>query len=228
MRGASVPDKDRRLEVMVSRRNNAAWIGLVCLVGLVCSLGIVVLDVIFSYDGLVPIFGNVGPGRYLSITLAVITTPIQVGGVYLMDKKTGHKKEMEKYEGYFWMGLLVIAFAVDIGTNWMGLYETMVGVSGRVTELQYVILAGVGLFMSLSEYLVAGLIRVISSFQTQYKQSSAWLEQWEDSGGGAGPSMRPSRRPGNTPMSRRPPSRPSGRPAPRPVMADGPRGDLLL
>ena len=219
MRGASVPEKSRDLEVMVARRNNATWTLLICAVGLVCALVIVVLDVIFSYDGLVPIFGSVGPGRYLSMTLAVITTPLQVGGMYLVDKKTGQKGDMEKYESYFWLSLLVIAFAVDISTNWMGLYETMYLVSGQVTELQYVILAAVGIFMSLSEYLVAGLLRVLSAFQTQHKEASKWLEEREGGGSGMGRPRMPrpsSNRPGGTrpPMGR--PRQPS---MARPTMA---------
>jgi len=180
VRTDSVPKKDRAGETMTGRLW-AARIGIFLgALGMLVWIIIFVFDIYYSYEAFAPAVNNTA----MAFALAVMTTPLEWVGAYLMSCKEQRK---EIGQAKFWGGMAIVAaaYVVDIASNWLGMICDMTGFNGTGKELSFnfaalsglqtwiVLIVGTG--SAFVEHIIDMTVRMVAGHIRQMKDSHKWL-----------------------------------------------------
>ncbi len=221
--------EDKDLQSASKRRITAIWkIGWMG-AGIIAALVLLYFDILYSADGMIPIFGKSESAFYLCWALSIIMSPIEMATSSIMTDPD-QRAELGPDARAIGMTIGSLVFVADIVTNWLGLYLSAAA-DGIVTTLNYLVIFVVGGILAFVEYVIEFLVSLLSKEIANFKVANQEFQEWHEQHGQSSRShsrgnsprshSRPPggspRRPGGTPNMGRP-SRDDGfrdRPAPR-------------
>lgn len=178
MRTSGIPEPDRGLHVMTARRVTAMWkIGWM-IVGIVVALGLLYFDIYFSADGMIPVFGETDVSLYMCWFLSIIMSPIELAGTAIRSEKY-LKKELSGDAKTILFGIVIVVIVADVVTNWMGMWYNAIDAGVEIGVMYGLIIVLVGLGIAFIEYVIQAFVMVASKELANYKQATAWVQQWE-------------------------------------------------
>lgn len=218
----SVPQPDRAYQVYHSRRLRAMWKIFWMVLGIGCALVLLFLDIKYTADGLLPVFGHTETSLYLCWALSIIMSPLELAGTQIQVERY-LKVELTKDLRIIIQVMVVLVFAADIITNLMGLIDAATSAGVVMGTGYYALIGIVGIGLAFIEYLIDAFVVILSKELASFKDAQRHLEAMEgqESGGhrpmpsrsGSMPRPAPTRVSSRDPMAR--PSRSEGPPHPR-------------
>lgn len=169
---SEAPVQDRGAQVTTGRMWASLTNVIIMITGVLGCLGILYFDIKYSYDGLVPVFND----WRMAFLFAFITTPAELMGAFIMSRSE-QRKDVERWKYYFAIGIVYLAYVVDVGTNWMGMVDTMT--NGDWMALSYVqwgTVAVVGTLMAFIEHALEFFIRTLAANWHTVREAAAWMQ----------------------------------------------------